>query len=189
MQLEMFSLGKNNKDNVSYFEQGYIKKHERAVLFIFFLMIACISAYCFGVYQGRKPFLANDSLVKDSKPIDNVIATGEKSPALLTEKEISLEKKKKEEPASLENRIQKLPQKPVEKNNRSGYAIQIATYRSPAYAEKEAKRLKNKGFNTLLLNKGDYILLCVGTFFKRQEAEMVLAHLKKQYGDCFIRRF
>ncbi|RKY27784.1 MAG: hypothetical protein DRP61_03350, partial [Candidatus Omnitrophota bacterium] len=68
------------------------------------------------------------------------------------------------------------------------YSIQLATYTKKEIAEAEAKKLKRKGLNPLLLKKGKYLVLCVGKFRTKEEAKNLLANLKKRYTDCFLRK-
>ena len=48
----------------------------------------------------------------------------------------------------------------------SGYTIQLASYKSKSFAQKEAELLKKKGFVPLVIPKGSYTILCVGKFPK-----------------------
>ena len=69
-----------------------------------------------------------------------------------------------------------------------GYTIQLASYKTKTYAQKEARVLKGKGLLPLILSKGDYIILCVGHFSKKETAQPLLSELKKRYQGCYVRR-
>lgn len=68
------------------------------------------------------------------------------------------------------------------------YAIQVASYETRVYAQKEAEVLKKKGLSPSVLSKGRFVVLYVGNFPDEKSAKSVLTELKKQYRDCFIRR-
>lgn len=70
----------------------------------------------------------------------------------------------------------------------NNYTIQVASYKSRASAEKEAEALKKRGLSPLVLAKDKYIVVCVGEFFSKENAQSLLPKLKKRYQDCFIRR-
>lgn len=74
---------------------------------------------------------------------------------------------------------------PVQTQN---YTIQLATYQTSTYAQKEAEKLRKRGLLPLVLSKGSYQVLCVGNFSNLNAAASLLSELKKQYRDCFIRR-
>lgn len=69
-----------------------------------------------------------------------------------------------------------------------GYVIQVATYKKDPYAEKEALNLKKKGFSSFTKKSGDFIVVYVGSFQSKDEAQISLKKLKKHYSDCFIRK-
>ena len=68
------------------------------------------------------------------------------------------------------------------------YTIQVASYKDVKYAEKEAVGLKKKGYETLIMAKGDYSILCVGKFPSKDEASSFARRLKSQYKDYVVRR-
>lgn len=82
--------------------------------------------------------------------------------------------------------------KPVQEIDKSGdtqkYTIQLASYEKKSYADKEARRLKKKGFTVLVMSKGNYSIVCVGKFADREMAKSLLSEFKKTYHDSFIRR-
>ncbi len=70
----------------------------------------------------------------------------------------------------------------------NNYTIQLASYQSKTYAQRQAELLKKKGLTTLVLPKGSYTILCVGSFADKEKARPLLSELKKKYQDSFIRR-
>lgn len=71
---------------------------------------------------------------------------------------------------------------------REKYVIQLVSYRKREKALEESKRLKASGYPILLLDKGEYVVIFVGAFVDKNEAQNKFTALKKQYKDCFIRR-
>jgi len=83
----------------------------------------------------------------------------------------------------------KTPEKPVEQAKLQGnYTIQVASYGKASYAQTEADRLKKEGFDAFVIQKGKYVILCVGRFPASASAQDVRLKLKKKYKDCFIRK-
>jgi cell division septation protein DedD len=80
------------------------------------------------------------------------------------------------------------PSQQAQSSKGQAYTIQLASYKSNSHAQKEAAVLKQKGYSPLLLTKGEYIVLCVGNFSNKQNAQSLLPELSKRYGDCRIRR-
>jgi len=68
------------------------------------------------------------------------------------------------------------------------YTIQVASFQKQASVEQEAKRLEKKGYETIVIPKGKWIILCVGKFRNKQDAEVLHRELRKKYGDCIIRK-
>jgi cell division protein FtsN len=67
------------------------------------------------------------------------------------------------------------------------YTIQVASYGDAKFAEKAASDLNKKGFETLVMQKGKYAILCVGKFNQKNEAMSVISKLKSKYKDCLVR--
>jgi hypothetical protein len=179
-QLEMFPLDeeRTNASTLSTFNLKYIKNYEKIILLIFSFLILGIISYCWGFKEGKRVALLR------GKELDINLNINKESKEMTTyslSSDLGSKKEDKITPAPKE--------KTEEEKEKSSYTIQVATYKNFEFAQREADRLKRKGFATKLINKGNYILLCVGSFFNKKEAEMVLTKLKKNYGDCFIRRF
>lgn len=67
------------------------------------------------------------------------------------------------------------------------YTVQIASYADEKFAKKVAAELDKKGFQTMVMQKGKYAILCVGKFNKKNEAKATIAKLKSKYKDCLVR--
>ena len=68
------------------------------------------------------------------------------------------------------------------------YTIQVASFKKRTMAQKEAMQLQDKGYDIMVVPKGQYSIVCVGKFPIREEAKVVSQELKKKYKDCLIRR-
>lgn len=67
------------------------------------------------------------------------------------------------------------------------YTIQIASFGKRSAAQAVAERIEKKGFKTSIVRKGSFYILTVGEFKTKTEARKVIASLKSNYHDCFIR--
>ncbi|PIP19833.1 MAG: hypothetical protein COT38_04380 [Candidatus Omnitrophica bacterium CG08_land_8_20_14_0_20_41_16] len=79
-------------------------------------------------------------------------------------------------------------QPPVVLTQQGPYTIQVASFKTNLYAQKEAELLKQRGFKALTLKRGKYIILCVGNFPNKETARPLLSELSKYYKSCYIRR-
>jgi len=77
---------------------------------------------------------------------------------------------------------------PPEKSVDNFYTVQVASYKKGDYAKKEAIGLKQKGYDSMVVTKGEHEILCVGKFAVINEAKKFSQKLKKQYKDCLVRR-
>ena len=73
------------------------------------------------------------------------------------------------------------------KQDISRYTVQVASFKTKLYAQKEAKRLEKKGLRALVMPKGNYVIVCVGDFTEKKQARIAQNQLKDKYHDCFIR--
>ncbi len=71
------------------------------------------------------------------------------------------------------------------------YTVQVASFKTDEYAQKEAAALKEKGYDILVMPKGQHTIVCVGRFSDQKEAERFSDGFKrknKEYQDCLVRR-
>jgi cell division septation protein DedD len=70
-----------------------------------------------------------------------------------------------------------------------GYTVQVASYKSANGAQKEAASLKQKGYSDIfIVSKGKYVILCIGSFQKKEEADVFgQKKLKSRYQDLRVR--
>ena len=68
------------------------------------------------------------------------------------------------------------------------YTIQVASFKQEKEAQDLAKKLETKGHKTFVLPKGAYLIVCVGRFAGKNEAESYSGKIKDRYSDYVIRR-
>ena len=165
-QLELFKSPQYQSDarkkefNHRFF--GLIKLHEKPILIIIVIFIISLIFFSLGVEKGKKLTF---------KKIE---------PAFKQANQGQIKQKSKE--------LLLIENQQSNKNLLSKYTIQVASFKTEAYARKEVKRLQKKGVRAWVTSKGNYACVCVGKFLKKQEAKTTLNQLKKMYQDCFITR-
>jgi hypothetical protein len=180
-QLELFSQTqdsggiRNQKSGNSFL--AFIWGYEKAILIIIGFLITGVISFSLGVEKGKRL-----TQLKDNSRFDTAAKT--EAPAKPIAKQAVIpERQMQQAPINKEEAITQ-PQ-PTEKES---FTIQLASYKTKSYAQKEAESLKKKGLSPLVLSKGNYIVLCVGSFSNRQAAQPLLTELKKKYQDCRVRR-
>lgn len=163
-QLELFSSFEDsdnlrNQPHRSSFLAN-IWHYEKIILAIIGMFIIGIVSFSLGVEKGKK--------TSQLKNLPSDIATKQENPDTKHTDAINF---KKEE----------LPQK-------QNYVIQLASYKTRSFAQKEAEALKKKGFSPILFSKSGYTVLCIGNFANKKKAQSILSELKKRYKDCYVRR-
>ncbi len=183
-QLEMFSsenqsfLHRDRSRDNAFF--NFIRNYEKAILIIFGMAIVSIISFGLGVEKGKRTASVKFSPRQDMATriqLLPIAPAGKPKPEVLrpvvTLPQESVEAKEKSTPQFLETQ---------------GYVIQLASYKERNLADKEAETLKKKGFNPLVLKKGDYTVLYVGHFANKELASSMLSELRKRYADCIVRR-
>ncbi len=173
LQLELFKTQSQERNSQKRRESerdffAFIKLHEKAVSIAILVLITSIISFSLGVEKGKhiatiKKQDRVNPIVSDNQPAINLHAqnkTVEKSNKIVVS----------------------------EKKKRTKYTIQVATFKTKTYAQREAERLKRKGLEALIIPVGKFMCVCVGNFSKKQEAKLALIRLKEIYQDCFIRR-
>lgn len=176
-QLELFSQANDFGSSKAVLPRNSfmrrLRNYEKGLLVtIGFITIAIIS-FSLGVEKGRKmasstTLLERAALPMREEPVAGVLERQEPVPV---------------KPDSQYAETQVLAKK-------AQYTIQLASYKTKSYAQKEAELLKKKGLAPVVLTKGNYVVVCVGNFADRVAAESLLSELKKQkrYTGCLIRR-
>ncbi len=179
-QLELFSQINTALKGDSQISRNFfssLKKHEKTVLVIIGFIVYGIVSFCFGIEKGknsiRQAYQYHAAVI--NTPAAKPLLTPEQQPIqpvskIITTQEVIV-------PAVL-----KTP------SRKEGYTIQLVTFQSNKLAQKEAEALRKKGLSPLVISRGNYVIVCVGSFSNKDTARSLLSNLKKRYRDCFIRR-
>lgn len=173
-QLELFSKTPGyarDKTQASGSFLSYIWKYEKTILVSIFFIITSIISFSLGVEKGKKM-----TALRISPNFDMADKTKTKSRSAVVDSVSVMDTKPDIQPRA------------VEKTLIQGYTIQVATFRTKTYAEREADSLRKKGLSSLVLSKGSFIIVCVGNFPDQKQAQPLLTKLKKEYLGCYIRR-
>lgn len=186
-QLELFSQeGSESQVRVPAGHSSFLRRiraYEKSILMIICFVITAIISFSLGVEKGRKLASVDSFSERASLPVqkqqttvieeNNQDSAADKKPLLYGDTATIV---KKEQVGF--------------KGRSSGYTIQLASYKTMAYAQKEGEFLKKKGLLPVFLTKGNYTVLCIGNFSSRDAAGSLLSELKKQkrYSGCLIRR-
>ncbi|MFA4983912.1 MAG: SPOR domain-containing protein [Candidatus Omnitrophota bacterium] len=153
-----------------------LRGYEKIILGIIVLLVTAIASFSLGVEKGRSLALRKTNLridVASSKNTGTAEAT--QGPAVIS-------------PAAKEPALTEADSKTKEGTSEHTYTIQLASFSNKTSIEKEAALLRKKGYNPLVIPKGKYTIICVGSFSDRETANKVLAEFKKRYKDSLIRR-
>lgn len=175
-QLELFTESKGypkNKAHPGWSFSSYIANYEKIILFIIGFIITGLVSFSLGVEKGKRV-----TLLKANPHLDTALKI---QPAV--SQQIARQIPTVTEKAKIPEAVA-----PVKQEVMQGYTIQLASYKTMTYAQKEAEALRKKGFSPLVLSKGEYKVLCVGSFADREKAKSLLSELKKRYRDCLVRR-
>ncbi len=179
-QLELFSsintpFGREPKMSRNLF--SYLKGYEKTVLLIIGFIIFGIVSFCVGVEKGKsniRQAYQYRAIASNPTAIKPQVLSGQPvvRPAqrIIPRQEVIV-------PVVL--KVPSVGQK---------YTIQLVTFQNNRLAQKEADTLRKKGFKPLVIPKGSYTIVCVGSFSSKDTARSLLSDLKKRYQDCFIRR-
>ncbi|MDI6758123.1 MAG: SPOR domain-containing protein [Candidatus Omnitrophota bacterium] len=175
-QLELFSkdgaaFQMRNSQATNSFSK-FLKSYEKKALLVIGILIVSLISFSLGAEKGRREF-ENSSLsqITGSKKGDHQEICGQK------------QEQRKQDPIKKED-IFKKPAFVLNPN----YTIQLASYKGRASAQAQAQRLKKKGLVTMLLTKGNYTVLCAGSFADKKTAQMNLIEFKKNFSDCCVRK-
>ena len=193
-QLELFSQGNGSQQagrndpafSVSFL--SYIRVYEKVIFVLIGFLITAVIAFCFGVERGKTMAkeVTNARMDVAQAPVQAGqpgVAPKAAAPAVVPQKQYPVAAAQGGMVAS-----RQLPASRVVAGQQGGFTVQVGSYAESTQALKESASLKKKGFNALLVRKGKYMVLCVGNFTSKENAQSVLSQLKRTYGDCYIRR-
>lgn len=150
--------------------------YEHLIFIVMAFIITAAVFFSLGVERGERLQVKSLALVeKESR----------QSPIQIAEVPGPIQKEpvvKEEEPSAQPEEA------PKKKEAASVYTVQVASYVKKDSADKEAQRLKEKGFKPFVLSSGNYYIVCVGEFKNKAEATSEQKKLRKLYPDCYARR-
>lgn len=156
--------------------------YEAFIIGLIGLVLIISIIFSLGVERGRNLEFAKGSY-KDIQP---QVGTKVKEPQIQpTEKPIEVEAQKQPETKPSEQEIKKVVPVPTEEKP---FTIQVASFKTRTLAEKELAHLKNIGYSSDVLKKGNFFIVCVGTYEKKELAQQTLRDLTRIYKDCYVRR-
>ncbi len=168
---------KNNSQITFFYDKQDPKKIrkitigiDKIIIIIIIFILTATSIYIVGVNIGIKKGLktAGFDKTKESKKV-NILQITKNKPK---------QKTPKEKQAGRKQTGQK----------KYYYTIQLASYKNKNAAQREAKVLRKQNIEAFILEKGEYIVLYAGKFFKKEPAEKLFLKLKRKYKDCLMRR-
>lgn len=155
-----------------FFDNCFVLNTEHIIVLLVVLLMVGVFSFSLGVEKGKRISVVSE--VKESPALEERIE----------EAEVIAEPT----PTSVSTPTANVPtQVPDIKKEIDLYTIQVASLKNRDSADQEAKKLENKGYETVILKKGNWLVLCVGKFSNKAEAETFRKELKKKYRDCLIR--
>ncbi len=166
-QLELFAQKDKSQQLLAQERKpflAYLRRYESIILLSIGFLTTGIIAFCIGVEKGKNMATAKTNLYLD-------IADKAKTPVTAP----SIPRAEKREALQVPEYI----------NN---WTVQVASYKTKINAQQEANSLKKKGFSPVVVNKGNYVIVCVGNFTKKEMANSLMLELQKKYKGCYLRR-
>lgn len=177
-QLELFSQQDNSPQEKKTADKRFlsgIRVYEKKILTVIAAVSISIISFSFGVERGKRVSLTNGNQRFDVANVKSATPQERIAPAASLK---TLPLMKNEE-------LKALPESPLDKQ---GYYIQLASYKTKASAQKEMDSLRKQGLSAIILTKGSYNVLCIGSFNNRENAQPTLVQMKKRFKDCYLRR-
>lgn len=196
-QLELFTQTTQDEGDKKKSSGGsvyeLIRRYEKGLFSAIALVIIAIIAYSIGAHRGTAGNPSQPALPEETKAVRQSV------PAQRAERGVVHAQVTQPADAGDVGPAKSGPEREsaasgsspeeISLQDKGSYTIQLASYKTRSYAEREAGRLKKKGYTPLILTKGDYIILCVGRFSSRAAAERVLKNqFSTRYQGCFARR-
>lgn len=178
-QLELFAhsgLYSNAKKSPGKSFFTYVRDYERVMLIILGIVMTGLISFSLGVEKGKRLAVAK---------LDSAAPIPQKAIVDSQPREVPLPKQESLPPVI---KKETLPPEIAAQKTSGAYTVQLASYKTRSGAQKEAQELKRKGFSTIILAKGSYVILCVGNFSTKDTAKQLVLQLKNRYKDCYVRR-
>ena len=180
-QLKLFSASNKKEEKTSKGRNTLTIPIDTFILIGIIVLFAIVTSFSLGVKQGKKIFAASIKTKLAKYEADNTDVNRNSIRKVASQRKNTEEKDKNNQ-----SKGEHTPNK-NNRNNRK-YIIQLASYLKENLAKKEKQYLKNEGFSAEISKKGEYLVLYVGGFATKEDAEKIKTSLRKRYTDCFIRR-
>lgn len=161
--------------------------YETLIIALIGVVLSASILFSLGVERGRSlEFSSAISSPGAVQPVTETTANEIKiSPAnVVIEQSAEVQKEATVKPEKKQEVVKTAPSAAADKP----FTIQVASYKTRNLAEKELTRLKNKGYSSDILKKGDYFILCVGSYAKKELANQALPYWERRYKDCIVRK-
>jgi len=167
-------FGVLNKFNKPLFPQHRLNisvSYEVLIIVLIGAVLAVSVVFSLGVERGRN-LSGKDIAIEEIE-----------TPA--TVEPVSVQVAEAPEPATQAAPVNVEPPKPAAQKP---YTIQVASYKAKDMADKELSRLRSAGYSAEVIKKGNYFILCVGSFESKDSAKKVLSEMQKKYKGCYTRK-
>jgi hypothetical protein len=152
-------------------------------------LVLLIISYAVGIERGKRlsDIKYEKEQVEELVPIERRVVDKEvrgsmtKSSGILETIEIPKVKEKAV-------RSKKEEAKDISPSRKSGYIIQLASFKNEGSARSEIKKLKKKGVKGRLTKSGEWYLVYATGYRKISDAKKARQELIADYEDCYIRK-
>ncbi|MBU1998427.1 MAG: SPOR domain-containing protein [Candidatus Omnitrophota bacterium] len=197
-QLELFARPGETGELISPQRRDILyklKTYERLIVLIISFLITGTVFYCFGIEKGKRiahrgvkfDLAAQGRVIQRIIKEDTQIKAGANvivaNPQLKNKEDLAITPST----AGIGQDLKEVESVPAPKD-KGYYTIQVASYKTQVSAQREVEELKKKGFSSLILSKGKYLVVCVGKFEDKESAKSSIVRLKNKYQDCLLRR-
>ena len=188
-QFELFpgaSSKSSDRTKSRFFMSKVTFSFENFIVLGIVIIMGMIMSFSWGVERGSKRVSSNKtgsdaSVLKNETDLEPDILDATVIPVKETVPSIV-----KEQASKISKELEVIGDKAT-KSMEKVYTIQVASFKTEEYAQKEAMALRKEGYEIIVIPKGKYSIVCVGKFFHYGEAKSFSGRLKKRYKDCLIR--
>ena len=192
-QLKLFYNEGGRKEEMKQGRRTLTIPVDTFILMVIIVLFIIVTSFSLGVKQGEKVFSASEKITlakSEVKPETKNVSIAESSAkrAISSSSDTSGENDNNNDNNDNNGNNGNNDENNKKEENNKRYVIQVASYLKESIAEKEKQYLKKKGLSAEVSKKGKYLVLYVGKFNTKENAEKIKTSLEKRYGDCFIRR-
>ncbi len=175
---------------------------ENLVIFAIMAIMVVIFSFSLGIERGKGVALTVSgqevSGSKETATVSNLPLKIEKASGKIEAKDFKAADAQKMKSVATSSKVVAKAKVPVvvspaatvAKRAVSGsYTLQVASYKGLKSAQREADKLKQKGYdNVYVVPKGTYTIVCVGSFQNKEDASGVKRQLNNRYQGSVVRR-